>query len=91
MIERGFGISEAFKKVDIFPDIIIQMISSGEESGQLGELLISSADYYDDQIDNELKSVITLINPIITVFMGIFIAGFMLAIFMPIFQLGDTF
>jgi len=91
MIERGYGIAEAFKKVDIFPDIIIQMISSGEESGQLGELLISSSDYYDDQIDNELKSVIGLINPIMTVVMGLFIALLMLAIFMPIFQMGDTF
>jgi type IV pilus assembly protein PilC len=91
LIEKGYGISEAFKKVDIFPDIIVQMISSGEESGQLGELLISSAEYYDDQIDNELKSVISLINPVITVVMGIFIAVMMLAIFMPIFNMGDTF
>jgi len=91
MIEKGYGISESFKNVEIFPDIIIQMISSGEESGQLGDLLISSADYYDDQIDNELKSVIGLINPVITVFMGLFIASLMMAIFMPIFQMGDTF
>jgi type II secretory pathway component PulF len=91
MVERGYGIAEAFKKVEVFPDIIIQMISSGEESGNLGELLISSSDYYDDQIDNELKSVIGLINPIMTVIMGIFIATLMMAIFMPIFQMGDTF
>lgn len=91
LIERGYGISEAFKKMEVFPDIVIQMINSGEESGKLGELLISSADYYDDQIDNELKSVISLINPIITVLMGVFIAVMMLAIFMPIFNMGDTF
>ena len=91
LIERGYGISEAFKKMDVFPDIIIQMINSGEESGKLGDLLISSADYYDDQIDNELKSVISLVNPIITVILGIFIAVMMLAIFMPIFNMGDTF
>ena len=91
MIEKGYGIAEAFKKIDIFPDIIIQMISSGEESGQLGELLISSANYYDDQIDNELKAVIGLINPVMTVFMGIFIATLMMAIFMPIFQMGDMY
>ena len=91
MIEKGYGIAEAFKKTDIFPDIIIQMIGSGEESGQLGELLISSANYYDDQIDNELKSTIGLINPIMTVFMGLFIATLMLAIFMPIFQMGDMY
>lgn len=91
LIERGYGISEAFKKMDVFPEIVIQMISSGEESGKLGELLISSSDYYDDQIDNELKSVISLINPIMTVVLGIFIAVIMLAIFVPIFNMGDTF
>lgn len=91
LIEKGYGISEAFKKVDVFPEIVIQMITSGEESDQLGELLINSSDYYDDQIDNELKSLIDLINPILTIVMGIFIAVVMLAIFMPIFNLGNTF
>lgn len=91
LIEKGESINDAFRKVAIFPDIIIQMISSGEESGNLGELLISSANYYDDQIDNELKSLVSLINPIMTVLMGLFIAGLMAAIFMPIFQMGDTF
>jgi type II secretory pathway component PulF len=91
MIEQGYGIAEAFKQIQIFPDIIIQMITSGEEGGNLGELLIGSADYYDDQIDNELKSIIALINPIITIFMGLFIALLMMAIFMPIFQMGDMY
>ncbi|MEA2018216.1 MAG: type II secretion system F family protein [Campylobacterota bacterium] len=90
MVEKGFDISEAFREVEVFPDIVVQMISSGEESGNLAELLINSAEYYDDQIDNELKSVVSLINPIMTVIMGIFIAALMAAIFMPIFQMGDT-
>jgi type IV pilus assembly protein PilC len=89
-IEKGDSINDAFRKVGIFPDIILQMINSGEESGKLGELLISSANYYDDQIDNELKSLVSLINPIMTVIMGLFILGIMAAIFMPIFQMGDT-
>jgi type IV pilus assembly protein PilC len=91
LIEKGYGITEAFKETNIFPDVIIQMISSGEESGQLGELLINSSDYYDDQIDNELKAIIELINPVMTVIMGMFISTLMMAIFMPIFQMGDTF
>lgn len=89
-IEKGDSINDAFRKVGIFPDIILQMINSGEESGNLGELLISSANYYDDQIDNELKSLVSLINPIMTVIMGLFILAIMAAIFMPIFEMGDT-
>jgi len=57
MIERGYGVAEAFKVVEIFPDIVIQMISSGEESGNLDELLISTANYYDDQVDNSLRQL----------------------------------
>jgi len=90
MVEKGYDISEAFREVEVFPDIVVQMISSGEESGSLAELLINSAEYYDDQIDNELKSVVSLINPVMTVVMGIFIGALMAAIFMPIFQMGDA-
>jgi type IV pilus assembly protein PilC len=90
MVEKGYDISEAFREVEVFPDIVVQMINSGEESGNLPELLINSAEYYDDQIDNELKSVVSLINPVMTVVMGIFIGALMAAIFMPIFQMGDT-
>jgi len=90
MIEKGYGVSEAFREVELFPDIVIQMISSGEESGNLDELLISTANYYDDQVDSEIKSIVSLINPISTVIIGIAIAGLLFAIFLPIFELGDT-
>lgn len=91
LVQRGYAIAEAFKQVKIFPDIVIQMISSGEEGGNLDELLINSADYYDDQVDNELKSVVSLINPFMTVILGGVVALLMLAIYMPIFDMGKTF
>lgn len=90
MIEKGYGVAEAFKEVKLFPDIVIQMISSGEESGNLDELLISTANYYDDQVDSEIKAIVSLINPISTVIIGIAIAGLLFAIFLPIFEIGDT-
>ena len=90
MIEKGYGVAEAFKEVELFPDIVIQMISSGEESGNLDELLISTANYYDDQVDNEIKAIVSLINPISTIIIGIAIAGLLFAIFLPIFEMGDV-
>ena len=90
MIEKGYGVAEAFKEVKLFPDIVIQMISSGEESGSLDELLISTANYYDDQVDNDVKAIVSLINPISTVIIGIAIAGLLFAIFLPIFNISDT-
>jgi len=90
MIERGYGVAEAFREVKLFPDIVIQMISSGEESGKLDALLISTANYYDDQVDNDIKAIVSLINPISTVLISLCVAGLLFAIFLPIFQLGDT-
>ena len=90
MINKGYGVAEAFKEVGLFPDIVIQMISSGEESGNLDELLISTANYYDDQVDNTIKSIVSLINPISTVIISLGVAGLLFAVFLPIFQLGDT-
>jgi type IV pilus assembly protein PilC len=90
MIEKGYGIAEAFREVGLFPDIVIQMISSGEESGNLDELLISTANYYDDQVDNEIKAIVSLINPISTVIIGITIAGLLFAVFLPIFEMGNA-
>jgi len=90
MINKGYGVTEAFREVGLFPDIVIQMISSGEESGKLDELLISTANYYDDQVDNEIKAIVSLINPISTVIISLGVAGLLFAVFLPIFQLGDT-
>lgn len=90
MIERGYGVAEAFREVGLFPDIVIQMISSGEESGNLDELLINTANYYDDQVDNDIKAIVSLINPISTVIISLGVAGLLFAVFLPIFQLGDT-
>lgn len=90
LVNRGESIADSLKMVEVFPDILIQVTSSGEESGGLDELFIDLADYYDDQVDNELDSVISIINPIMTLIMGLAILFLMVAIFEPIFQMGDT-
>ncbi len=82
--------AEAFKEVGLFPDIVIQMISSGEESGDMDELLISTANYYDDQIDSEIKAIVSLINPISTVIVSLGVVGLLFAVFLPIFKMGET-
>ena len=90
MIERGLSIAGAFSKTGFFPEIIIQMISSGEEMGTLGELLEHAANFYDDQVEEVLRSVIALINPVITILVGGTIGLMMIAIFLPIFELGSA-
>lgn len=87
-IKKGWDIATSFRTAEIFPNIIIQMISSGEETGKLDVLLISAADYYDRIVENTLEAVVTVINPAVTIIMGIVIGGMMLAMFAPIIKMG---
>lgn len=89
-IERGTSIAEAFRERRLFSGIVLQMISSGEESGSLDTLLLSAADYFDRLLDNQLARWTALINPILTVILGIGIAGMMIAVFLPVFDLGSA-
>ncbi|MBF0612361.1 MAG: type II secretion system F family protein [Magnetococcales bacterium] len=89
-IEMGRGISEAFREHQVFSGIVLQMISAGEESGNLSELLISAAEYFENLLDNEIAVVTGLINPVLTVFIGVAIAGMMVATFLPVFEMGKA-
>ncbi|MBF0382721.1 MAG: type II secretion system F family protein [Magnetococcales bacterium] len=89
-IERGVGLSNAFQEYNVFSGIVLQMISAGEEAGTLDELLLSAADYFERLLDNEIGVVTGLINPVLTIFMGMGIAGMMIAAFLPVFDMGSS-
>ncbi|MEO5369642.1 MAG: type II secretion system F family protein [Magnetococcus sp. DMHC-1] len=89
-VERGLSLTAAFETHDIFSGIVLQMISSGEEAGTLDELLLSAADYYERLLDSRISMVTGLINPILTVLIGISIAGMLIAAFLPVFEMGKT-
>jgi type II secretory pathway component PulF len=89
-IERGSGLAEAFRAHAVFEGIIVQMIAAGEEASALDELLLSSADYFDSLLADRIESVTGLINPILTVVIGLSVAGMMIASFLPVFKLGEA-
>lgn len=89
-VEAGGGIAEAFREHDIFKGIVLQMIRSGEDSGSLDELLIASADYFDSLLVDRLNFVASLVNPVMTVFIGLAVAGMMIACFLPVFDMGGA-
>lgn len=90
MIEKGLSIAVAFQKTEFFPEIVVQMITSGEETGQLGILLENAANFYDDQVDDTLGSIVPIINPFVTIVIGGTIGMMLMAIFLPIFDLGSA-
>ena len=69
------------------PDVAIKMIEVGESTGALTEMLNSLADFYDEEIETEVARFVTLIEPAMLVFMGVVIAGIVLSLYLPLFQL----
>lgn len=87
-VKSGIALSEALKENPLIPPVVPQMISVGEKTGELDQMLQNLADYYEEEVDTAVKSISTLIEPIIIVVLGGTIALILLAIMMPIYQIG---
>jgi type IV pilus assembly protein PilC len=85
-IERGEGIAQAFMKQDLFRGVVQQMISAGEQTGELTEPLRSAASYFESLWMQRLDTSIALINPALTAIMGLLISGMLIAAFLPVFE-----
>jgi type IV pilus assembly protein PilC len=88
-IKEGGRISDPLKKANIFPPMVIQMISVGEETGGLDGMLNKIADFYDQEVDTAVKGLTSMIEPLIMVFMGIVIGGIVIAMFMPMLSMSS--
>jgi len=88
-IREGSRIADPLKKGGIFPPMVIQMISVGEETGSLDIMLSKIADFYDQEVDTAVKGLTSMIEPIIIVVMGLIIGTIVICMFMPMFELGS--
>ncbi|OGR96493.1 MAG: hypothetical protein A2V88_09525 [Elusimicrobia bacterium RBG_16_66_12] len=88
-IREGGHLSDPLKKSGIFPNMVTSMISVGEETGALDIMLAKIADFYDQEVDTAVKGLTSLIEPIVIVVMGIVIGTIVVAMFMPMFGLGE--
>jgi type IV pilus assembly protein PilC len=88
-IREGGRMSEPLKKSGIFPNMVTSMISVGEETGSLDIMLSKIADFYDQEVDSAVKGLTSMIEPLVIVVMGILIGFFVVAMFMPMFGLGE--
>ena len=84
----GDTLTKLFLKEPLFPPTFSQLISVGEQTGQLDEMFGSVASYYEEEFDNTVDNMSSLIEPIMIVFMGIMIGGLMIAMYSPIFNVG---
>jgi len=88
-IERGEGISAALGKNPIFPSMVIRMMSAGEQTGNIDSMLERVANFLDEEIESTLSGLMSLIEPLLIVFLGIVIGGLVVCMFLPIFNLAN--
>ncbi|HZL13788.1 MAG TPA: type II secretion system F family protein [Verrucomicrobiae bacterium] len=88
-IERGEGISAALGKNPIFPSMIIRMLSAGEQTGNIDSMLERVSNFLDEEIEATLSGLMSLIEPMLIVFLGVVIGGMVICMFLPIFNLGN--
>jgi type IV pilus assembly protein PilC len=78
------------QNADVFPNMVTQMVSIGEESGALDQMLGKVADFYEDEVDEAVESLSSLMEPLIMVILGVLIGGLVIAMYLPIFKLGSV-
>lgn len=89
-VSTGTQLNVAIRNARIFPSMLIQMATIGEESGALDEMLEKVAIYYEEVVDNMVDSLTSLLEPMIMAVLGILVGGLMVAMYLPIFQLGNV-
>lgn len=88
-IERGESISQALSKHPIFPNMIVRMVTAGEQTGKIDNMLERIADFLDEEIETTLSGITALIEPILIVFLGVVIGGMVICMFLPIFKMSE--
>ncbi len=86
-IAEGETITQPLKQCGVFPPMVTQMISVGEKTGGLDEMLSKIADFYDEEVDAAVAALTSVIEPVIIVFMGIVIGGILIAMYLPMFEI----
>ncbi len=89
-VSTGTSLTVSMQNVNLFPNMVIQMAMIGEESGSLDGMLGKAADIYEREVDEAVASLSSLMEPLIMVFLGVLIGGLVVAMYLPIFKLGQV-
>ena len=86
-MEAGRSLVEPLKETDVFPGMVTQMIGVGEQTGAMDAMLQKIADFYEDEVDAAVKDMLTAIEPIMIVFLGVVVGGVVISMYLPLFSL----
>ncbi|XOV84329.1 MAG: type II secretion system F family protein [bacterium] len=87
-VSTGQQLNFSMRNTGVFPNMVIQMVAIGEEAGALDDMLDKSATYYEEQVDNAVDNLTSLMEPMIMSVLGVLVGGLIIAMYLPIFQLG---
>lgn len=87
-VATGTSLTTAMQSVNLFPNMVTQMVSIGEESGALDSMLSKVADFFEQEVDDSVEALSSLMEPIIMVVLGVLIGGMVIAMYLPIFKIG---
>ena len=88
-IERGEGLANAMGKHPVFPSMIVRMMTAGEQTGKLEQMLERISDFLDEEIETTLSGLTSLIEPLLIVFLGVTVGGIAICMFLPIFKMSE--
>jgi type IV pilus assembly protein PilC len=89
-VSTGASLTTSMQSTGIFPTMVLQMAAIGEESGSLDHMLAKSAEFYEDEVDEAVKALSSLMEPFIIVILGTIIGGIVVSMYLPIFKLGQV-
>lgn len=89
-VATGQRLQQSMENTDLFPNMVIQMIAVGEESGSLDEMSAKVADFYEEDVDNAVDNLSSLLEPMIMAILGVLVGGLVVAMYLPIFKLGQV-
>jgi type IV pilus assembly protein PilC len=89
-VSTGTSLTAAMQESNVFPNMVIQMVSIGEESGALDSMLGKVADFFEAEVDDAVEAISSLMEPMIMVVLGVVIGGMVIAMYLPIFKIGQA-
>ena len=87
----GQRLTTSIESSGLFSNMVVQMVAIGEESGSIDDMLAKVADYYEEEVDNAVDAMTSLMEPMIMAFLGVVIGGLVIGMYLPIFKMGDAF
>jgi type IV pilus assembly protein PilC len=89
-VATGTQINVAMRNTGLFPNMVVQMVAIGEESGSVDSMLAKVADWYEQEVDDAVEALTSLLEPLIMAFLGVVIGGLVIAMYLPIFKMGQV-